>query len=384
MTDWKLMKLESIIEIIKESHAPSMDKSLAYIGLEHIEEQKLRISSIGNSTEVKSSKYKFKSGDILFGKLRPYFRKVVQPSFDGICSTDIWVCRAIDNTMVQQYLFYFLANKEFVDTANVAESGTRMPRADWKYLRETEWWVPPIHEQKAISSILSSLDDKIDLLHRNNKTLEAMSETIFRQWFVEETETWRYIYICDLFEVRDGTHDSPKQKQVGKPLLTSKHILDGRLDIDNAYLISEDDFINVNKRSKVDTYDILFSMIGTIGLTYMEQSTEIKYAIKNIGLFKTSQNVRWAYYTYLWLKSSLGKGFIHEHRSGSTQEYISLGSLRSIRFKEPTMDMLDRFNKIVQSMFNKIACNSAQIRTLESLRESLLPKLMSGEIRVKL
>jgi type I restriction enzyme, S subunit len=244
--------------------------------------------------------------------------------------------------------------------------------------------LPPLPEQKAIASILSSLDDKIDLLHRQNRTLEAISETLFRQWFIEEAqEDWEEISIVKLFEVRDGTHDSPKQTSIGKYLITSKHILDGQIDIDNAYLISEDDFNKVNQRSKVDTGDILFSMIGTIGLIYLEQSSDIDYAIKNIGLFKTSQNLDWAIYTYLWLKSPTGRQFIDEHKSGSTQEYVALGSLRSIAFKSPPLKALKEFNKFASEYFSKMSSNRTQIRTLEKLRDNLLPKLMSGEVRVE-
>jgi type I restriction enzyme S subunit len=243
--------------------------------------------------------------------------------------------------------------------------------------------LPPIEEQKAIASVLSSLDDKIDLLHRQNKTLEALAETLFRQWFVEEAQDdWKEVQITDLFEVRDGTHDSPKQSVTGKPLITSKHILNGKLDIANAYLISEDDFSKINQRSKVDTGDILFSMIGTIGLIYFEQSLVINYAIKNIGLFKTSQNPDWSFYTYSWLKSFIGRQFIDEHKSGSTQEYVALGSMRSIVFQKPPIDILIEFNKLVPLYFTRIKFNHIQIQTLETLRDTLLPKLMSGEVRV--
>jgi type I restriction enzyme S subunit len=124
-------------------------------------------------------------------------------------------------------------------------------------------------------------------------------------------------------------------------------------------------------------------MIGTIGIIYLEQSRVIDYAIKNIGLFKTSQNSLWKYFTVLWLKSDLGNEFIHENRSGSTQEYISLGSLRSISFFIPSLEAVEKFNNEVEPCFEKIESNSVQIRTLEKLRDTLLPKLMSGEVRVK-
>ena len=125
-------------------------------------------------------------------------------------------------------------------------------------------------------------------------------------------------------------------------------------------------------------------MIGTIGRIYLEQSDEVNYAIKNIGLFKTSQNLIWTYFTFLWLKSSIGEEFIHEYRSGSTQEYIALGNLRSIVFKVPTISRVEEFYNLVAPYFNKIKSNQQQIRTLTSLRDTLLPKLMSGEVKVEM
>lgn len=212
-----------------------------------------------------------------------------------------------------------------------------------------------------------------------------MAETLFRQWFVVEVqEDWEEVSITKLFEVRDGTHDSPKQKTVGKPLITSKHIVGNRLAFESAYLISDEDFEKINQRSKVDKNDILISMIGTIGLIYLEQADKVDYAIKNVGLFKTSQNPEWVVYTYFWLKSHLGRQFLDEHISGSTQEYVSLGSFRSITFKKPPKDKLQEFNKLAEGYLNKIKINSLQIQNLATLRDTLLPKLMSGEVRVKL
>lgn len=279
-----------------------------------------------------------------------------------------------------KYLFYFLKNVNL----NLHAQGSSHPLITQTLLNSIDIEiVKEPNEQKTIASVLSSLDDKIDLLHRQNKTLEAMAETLFRQWFVEESkEDWEEIQITDLYEVRDGTHDSPKQKPIGYPLITSKHIQNEKIDIENAYLISEEDFDKVNERSRVDTGDILFSMIGTIGLIFYERSKEIRYAIKNIGLFKTSQNPEWAIYTYLWLKSPIGKQYIDEHKSGSTQEYVSLGSLRGITFQKPPKKLLTDFNRTTSIWLSKIYNNQNQIRTLETLRDTLLPKLMSGEVRV--
>lgn len=263
--------------------------------------------------------------------------------------------------------------------------GTAVPIINKVDFENLETKIPLFPEQRAIASVLSSLDDKIDLLHRQNLTLEKMAETLFRQWFVEDAkEDWKEVLITELFEVKDGTHDSPKKKKIGKKLITSRHLKPNAIDFDNAYCISEEDYEAINKRSKVDVKDVLFSMIGTIGNIYIEESKDINYAIKNIGLFKTSQNTSWCYFTYLWLKSEFGEDFIHKNRSGSTQEYISLGSLRSIKFRIPSKVIVIEFNEKIKNYYLKIKNNQTQIRTLEKLRDTLLPKLMNGEVKVSI
>ncbi len=383
MSEWKEYKLGDVAELAKDTFIPTGNDNLNYIGLEHIEQETLRLNSVGRSTDVSSQKFLFKKNDILFGKLRPYFRKVVKPQFEGICSTDIWVVRAKQN-FDQDFVFYFFANWDFVDTANSGEGGTRMPRADWNFLKGTQWILPrDKDEQHAIASILSSLDDKIDLLHHQNKTLEQLAETLFRQWFVEEAdECWEIKTIADIIEVRDGTHDSPKQSESGFYLITSRHMKPSGIDFSTAYKISEVDYNEVNKRSKVDKNDILFSMIGTLGLIYLV-TDEPHFAIKNIGLFKSSQKPWITNFLFLLLKSSIGQKFIYESADGSTQEYITLGNLRGFEFPYPGQSLIKEFDNKIEPLFNKMKLNTNQIYTLTQLRDTLLPKLMSGEVRVE-
>jgi len=278
------------------------------------------------------------------------------------------------------FLYYWFKNINI----NEMDSGSAIPSTSRDEVYDLKIKLPPLPEQTAIANIFSSLDDKIDLLQRQNKTLEQLAETLFRQWFVEEAdENWGEKAVSKIIDVRDGTHDSPKQKEIGFHLITSKHLKPNGIDFSSAYKISEQDFININKRSKVDRNDILFSMIGTLGLIhYVEE--EPNFAIKNIGLFKSSQKPSFAKFLYLFLKSELGRQFIHESADGSTQEYISLGSLRQLKFKYPGELAIKEFDKTISPYFEKIQSNYKQVRTLSQLRDLLLPKLMSGEVRVKL
>ena len=137
----------------------------------------------------------------------------------------------------------------------------------------------------------------------------------------------RYIAASEFCSsVRDGTHDSPKPVTSGRRLVTSRHLTTGRLDLSQAYLISEADYEAINKRSKVDRWDVLISMIGTVGEPCLIKE-EPDFAIKNIGLFKTNSESdgKWLYY---YLRSKDAQQSILAYSRGTTQQYIPLGALR--------------------------------------------------------
>lgn len=160
---------------------------------------------------------------------------------------------------------------------------------------------------------------------------------------------------CD--SVRDGTHDSPKKTDSGYKLITSKHIKEYGLDLDSAYCISEKDFNKVNERSAVNINDILYSMIGTIGLMYRVES-QPNYAIKNMGLFKISDEIKskWLYY---YLKSPKMQNYIKSLLNGSTQQYITLSNLRQIPIEMPeNKGDMKKIIKVLDLIDKKIQINT--------------------------
>jgi type I restriction enzyme S subunit len=193
---------------------------------------------------------------------------------------------------------------------------------------------------------------------------------------------WNFEEIKKIIDVRDGTHDSPKPQEEGYPLVTSKHIKNNILDLDTPNLISKEDYDKVNKRSKVDTNDILLGMIGTVGDIYLVTNKEIKFAIKNVGLFKTSEEVELYEYIYFWLKTPFIKEHIISRLAGTTQKYISLTELRKLPFLLPPKNIIKSFKNIVNPILKQIQQNQQQNQTLKQQRDTLLPKLMRGEIRV--
>ena len=143
---------------------------------------------------------------------------------------------------------------------------------------------------------------------------------------------------CQEFCIRvaDGTHGTPLQSDFGKKLVTSKNIRDGRLSLDNAYLISNEDFDEINRRSKVEQWDILLSMIGTVGEVCLVDAPEPDFAIKNVGLLKCGDKNR-AKWLYYFLRSSAGRQLIEKRKKGTAQQHIALGEIRRLPIPFPSV-----------------------------------------------
>lgn len=171
-------------------------------------------------------------------------------------------------------------------------------------------------------------------------------------------------------KVADGTHDSPKQSEEGRFLVTSKNIKNGILDISNSYKISEDDFNEINKRSKVDQWDVLFSMIGTVGEVCVVRENP-NFAIKNVGLFKCGDKDK-ALFLYYFLSSLKGREIAVGLLNGTTQKYITLGELRSfpISIPESSEDQKE-IASILDSIDDKIELLRRENKTLESMAQTL-------------
>lgn len=172
-------------------------------------------------------------------------------------------------------------------------------------------------------------------------------------------------------KIADGTHDSPKRQNFGKYLITSKHIKGHSIDFDNAYFISEDDYQKIIKRSKVDKWDVIISMIGEYcGFCYVEDSTFTDYAVKNVGIFKVGERIKslWLYY---YLTSPDGKAQLKSIRAGSSQPYVSLGALRDLIIPVPSIEKMEEIVSILSSLDRKIELNNKINADLEEMAQAI-------------
>ena len=180
--------------------------------------------------------------------------------------------------------------------------------------------------------------------------------------------------------ITDGTHDSPKPQQSGWKLITSKHLKGHYIDFDSANWIGEADYLKVISRSAVEQWDILFSMIGTIGNIYLGKNPHVEYACKNMGIFKFSGNKENALWMYYYLKSPQAKAYIQTHLRGSTQSYVPLGSLRDMPVPVPPQSVRNEIIAVLRPIDEKIECNNAINDNLADLLQTIYQDRFGNDI----
>lgn len=194
------------------------------------------------------------------------------------------------------------------------------------------------------------------------------------------SDAWEKRKLREVSDVRDGTHASPKYYSQGYPLVTSKNLTSAGLDFSNISLISELDYKNINKRSRVDKGDILFGMIGTIGTPVMVH--ESNFAIKNVALIKEREAVLNSFLVQL-LKSPAFINYIRNENVGGTQKFLSLNTIRNFRFSFPTSKEQAMVSRFLEKIDSLIAATQDKIDALEQAKRALLQRLFDQSWRFK-
>lgn len=288
----------------------------------------------------------------------------------------------IKNSVDKRFIYYtFLSNSFQTHLRNIA-TGTTILNVPLKSLRETVILLPSLDEQKRIASILSSLDDKIDLLHRENKTLEAMAETLFRKWFIEDAkEEWKEGRLDDILSVKGGTTPSTKESKYwdGNISWTSPKdvtTLNGIYLFDTERKITKEGLKQISS-GLLPAGTLLMSSRAPVGvLAY----AEIPLAI-NQGYIAIIDDKGYAKeFIYLWLKANMD--MVHSYANGSTFMEISKSAFKSLSLQIPPKHIVDEFCDRIKPIFEKIKINELQIRTINKTKDNILPKLMSNEIKI--
>ncbi|MGB3788554.1 MAG: restriction endonuclease subunit S [Phormidesmis sp.] len=271
----------------------------------------------------------------------------------------------------KKFLLYHLVNPESKYELRVRSGGSVVAHLNMKDIRNFKLSLPSFPEQKAIAQVLSSLDDKIDLLHRQNKTLEAIAETLFRQWFIEEAQDdWEEGNLGDVIDIFDGKRIPLSKMERNKRkdgFLYPYYGASKVMDYINDYIFDGD--------------HILLGEDGTVrtdeGYPVLQYATGKFWANNHTHVLRAK-----APFSNFFLWNYLIKKNIDEIITGAVQPKINQGNLKSLEFPKFPERLVTTFNETTEPILAKIKKNKIQEVSLEKLRDTLLPKLMSGEVRV--
>jgi type I restriction enzyme S subunit len=286
--------------------------------------------------------------------------------------------RVIDKEKLNnKYLKYYFDSPVFQDTlANHGDSGSTRAYIGITAQRELPICIPPLPEQQSIANILSSLDDKIDLLHRQNKTLEQMAETLFRQWFIEEAgEDWIETPLSQVANFLNGLacqKHPPKNATDKLPVLKIKELNSG-ISESSDWATSE-----VKPEYIIENGDVIFAWSASL----MVKVWNGEKCVLNQHLFKVTSKEYPKWFYLMWCKHHLDEFISISSSHATTMGHIKRGDLDAAMVLVPSDDELEFMSEKMTPILNKQIGIAKQIKTLEKLRDNLLPKLMSGEVRV--
>ncbi|MCF8374651.1 MAG: restriction endonuclease subunit S [Bacteroidales bacterium] len=288
-----------------------------------------------------------------------------------------------EEVLDKDYFYHFLTTENTYYQILANQNQSAQENVGKEDINKMLVFLPPLPEQHAIASILSSLDDKIDLLHRQNATLEALAETLFRQWFVEEAkeESNDQILLGEVIESISFTH------KLSEPDIVFLNTSDIYLGHVLTQKISDIKTLPGQAKKSIQKNDILFSEIRPANgrWAYIDFDAN-NYVVSTKLMVLRSKGILSQAFVYFYLTNKETVTWLQvlaESRSGTFPQ-ITFDQLKDLKINIPSQGILDSAIHICESILNKMKSNQTQIRTLTALRDTLLPKLMSGEVRVKM
>ncbi|KWW41671.1 MAG: type I restriction enzyme, S subunit [bacterium F083] len=391
-SEWKEYKLGELTIDGKGSYgiaAPAVDydsNKYTYLRITDINDDgTLNKNGLKSVDDKNAHKYLLQQNDIVFARTgasvgRSYF----YDERDGeLVYAGFLIKYSIDPTKVNPKILKFYTHSQaYYDWIQTVDNGATRGNINAQTYASMPIILPERHEQDRIVSILSSLDDKIDLLHRENATLEQMAVTLYRQWFiVEAKEEWEEGKLEDILSVKGGTTPSTKEPSFwdGDIAWTSPRDV---TTLNGLYLFKTEKKITQKGLEQISSGllpsgTLLMSSRAPVGVLAF---AEIPLAI-NQGYIAILDDKGYSKeFIYLWLKTNMD--LVHSYSNGSTFMEISKSAFKSLDISIPSKNEVECFVQEVKPYFEKIRTNEIQIRTLTKTRDGLLPKLMSGEIKL--
>jgi len=385
MGEWKEVKLGEIATIIDCEHktASKVESSNFYsVRTSNISNGKIDFEGANRVSESTYTEWTKRGipeeGDIILAREAPVGEVgFVKKGYKVCLGQRTVLIKVFSKNVSSKYLLYHFVSPQIKHELRVRSVGSVVSHLNMKDIRAFPLKLPPLPEQKAIATILTSLDDKIDLLHRQNKTLEAMAETLFRQWFVEEEV--QYLMLGDCIKTTSGGTPSRKRMEFYE---NGKYQWVKSKELNRGYILGTEEKIteealNNSSAKLLPKNSVLIAMygatVGQFGIIGQE-------ATCNQAVCACIPNEKFPY-TFIYYTIKANEEELKSRAVGSAQQNISQVLIRQLEI--PVDDKkIEKYHTKVHPIMDRIKGNSTQIRTLATLRDTLLPKLMNGTVRV--
>ena len=388
MTEWREQKLSDFMDF--NPYTPLSKGIIAKkVTMEKLIPFNRKIQ--GYEDAVFSGGTKFKNGDTLVARITPCLENGKTAYVDflndeevAFGSTEFIVLRAKEGISDSRFIFYFAISDEFRDTAIQLMSGTSgRQRVDTEALKRKVFTLPPLPEQKAIAEVLSSLDDKIDLLTKQNKTLEDLAQAYFRKWFIEDAnDEWEEKSLYEVVDILSGGTPSTKVAEYwggNIPWFTPKDA-SNLICMDTEKHITQEGLENCNSRL-YSAGTVFISARGTVGKLAI---CGVPMAINQSCYALVGKGKMSNFIVYLILSYVLDELLLNA--TGAVFDAITTDTFKVIKLPLPPLndEFYYRVKDILSTYYEKIVLNTRQIILLQKLRDILLPKLINGEIRIRM
>lgn len=353
-----------------------------YISTENMLPNKCGITEASSLPTV-SLTQEYKNGDVLVSNIRPYFKKIWQAQYDGGCSNDVLVFVPKTNTD-KDFLYYVLADDDFFTYSMATSKGTKMPRGDKTSIMQYEVPLIDLQVQEKIASVLKALDKKIELNNEINNNLEEQLSALFANMFGHSIDSLDNsdIKLGDLIESVDNRGKTPplSDEPTDYPIIDVRALSGNSRIIDYTNCtkyVSKETYNNWFRSGHPKEYDILISTVGSLAEMKIFLGT-IGCIAQNVVGFRTKGISPLYLYQYLnYIKNDLVA-----YNIGSVQPSIKVTHIIKHSIYVASKEDIEIFDSIARNITKKIFANCQENEALKQMRDTLLPKLMSGELDV--
>ena len=392
--DWDIVEFDEFVSLDKEKYKPIDSENIPCLELEYFEQGTGNLLGWINSSEQKSTKNKFKQGQVLFGKLRPYLEKYWLAEFDGVCSSEVWILDSKNKKCSNEFLFRLVQSNRFIQVTNVS-SGSKMPRADWSYVSKFPFLLPPLPEQKTIAKALGLMDKAINI---NNKLI-AQKE-LRKKWLMQNllsgkkrlkgfSGEWEETQLGSLGETYNGlTKKSKEDFGEGKPYIPYLNIFNNSKIDDSNF-----DFVKIyekDNQNKVKYGDIFFTISsetpGEVGMAsvFLDNVEELYLNSFCFGFRLNDFKTLIPKFSSYFFRASAFRKKVYKLSQGVTRFNLSKNNLMKLNIILPAKEEQIAIAQILMATDKELNLLKSKTEKLKEQKKGMMQVLLTGEKRLKL